>query len=248
MWRQDPISNTSMKIGLTYTGEERKHQNYVNWLKGTDDIEIVKLSAEDKNLDTLNNCDALVLSGGIDIDPAITRGSTDYPNRPERFQPERDSFEKALYKQAIENNLPVLGICRGMQLVNVLEGGTLIEDLGTRNGRHKKEGITDKAHRVEINSGTLLHEIVNTEKGDINSAHHQAIDKLGPALQSNSVSDDGTIEGLEWKDKTGKPFLLCVQWHPERMFQFPGSPLSVNIRNRFIEEIRKTIATKNENN
>ncbi len=237
-----------MKIGLTYTGDDRKHQNYVNWLKGTDDIEIVKLSAEDKNSDTLNNCDALVLSGGIDIDPTITQGSTDYPNRPDRFQPERDLFEKALYDQAIENNIPVLGICRGMQLVNVLEGGTLIEDLGKRNDRHKKEGITDKAHRVEINSGTLLHEIVNTERGEINSAHHQAVDKLGPALQSNSVSDDGTIEGLEWKDKTGKPFLLCVQWHPERMFQFPGSPLSVNIRNRFIEEIRKTIATKNENN
>lgn len=237
-----------MKIGLTYTGEERKHQNYVNWLKGTDDIEIVKLSAEDKNLDTLNNCDALVLSGGIDIDPSITHGSTDYPNRPERFQPERDLFEKALYEQAIENNIPVLGICRGMQLVNVLEGGTLIEDLGTRNDRHKKEGTIDKAHRVEINNSTLLHEIVITGNGEINSAHHQAIDQLGPALQSNSIADDGTIEGLEWKEKTGRPFLLCVQWHPERMFQFPGSPLSVNIRNRFIEEIRKTIATKNENN
>lgn len=237
-----------MKIGLTYTGDPVKHQNYVNWLKGTDDIEIIRLSAEDNNAERLNDCDALVLSGGVDIDPAITHGSSEYPNRPNRFQPERDLFEKTLYESAIDNKLPVLGICRGMQLVNVLEGGTLVEDLGTLNDQHQKDGTTDKAHKVKVKAGTLLDEIVNTDAGDINSAHHQAVDKLAPALQANSVAGDGTVEGLEWKEKENKPFLLCVQWHPERMFQFPGSPFSANIRDRFIEEIKRSIATKNENN
>lgn len=237
-----------MKIGLTYTGDAAKHQNYVNWLKGSDDIDIIKLSAEDDNAVSLKDCDALVLSGGVDIDPAITHGEANYPNKPDKFQPERDLFEKALYETAIGNNLPVLGICRGMQLVNVLQGGTLVEDLGTLNDTHKKESTADKAHQVTIKPNTLLNEIVQTDTGEINSAHHQAVDQLGPGLQANSIADDGTIEGVEWEDKKNKPFLLCVQWHPERMFQFPGSPLSVNIRNRFIEEIKRSITTKHENN
>ena len=141
----------------------------------------------------------------------------------------------------------MLGICRGMQLINVLEGGTLIEDLGTLNGQHQKTGVTDRVHNVQLIDNTLLKEIVNTTTGEINSAHHQAVSKLGEVLQANSLAKDGTIEGLEWKDKKDKPFLLCVQWHPERMVQFPNSPLSINIRNRFIDEIKKFIAKRNEN-
>ncbi len=237
-----------MKIGLTYTGDEKKHQNYINWLKGNDDIEVVRLSVEENNADLLKDCDALVLSGGIDIDPEITLGRPEYPNKPAVFQPERDLFEKSLYETAVSVQLPVLGICRGMQLVNVLHGGTLCEDLGQLNTTHKKEGTTDKSHTVKIEKNTLLYDIVNTGTGEINSAHHQAIDQLGEGLRANCVAVDGTIEGLEWMDKHSKPFLLCVQWHPERMFRFPGSPLSVNIRNRFIEEIKRSIKSTHENN
>lgn len=237
-----------MKIGLTYTGDPTKHQNYVNWLVGSDDIHVIRLSAADDNLQQLPACDALVLSGGIDIDPSVSHGSSSYPNMPARFQPERDLFEKELYEMAIAANIPVLGICRGMQLVNVLEGGTLIEDLDALNDQHQKNGTTDKSHTVQVKDHTLLREIAGTATGEINSAHHQAIDNTGPSLQVNSTAEDGTVEGLEWKDKEGKPFLLCVQWHPERMFQFPGSPFSINIRNRFIEEIQKSITSKNENN
>ena len=242
-------SNTDpkMKIGLTYTGDPVKHENYVRWLKGVDNIEIVKLSVEDDNATLLNECDALVLSGGVDMDPAISGGPEVYANQPDRFQPERDLFEKRLYEQAIVKKLPVLGICRGMQLINVLEGGTLVEDLGTLNEKHQKSGATDRVHTVHIIQNTLLSDIVNTDAGEINSAHHQAVNTLGGALQANIIADDGTIEGVEWKNKKNKPFLLCVQWHPERMFQFPDSPLSANIRNHFIDEIKKSIATKNEN-
>jgi putative glutamine amidotransferase len=236
-----------MKIGLTYTGDPVKHQNYVNWLKGDENIDIVKLSVQDDNAAALNECDALVLSGGVDMDPAIAGGPAEYANQPGSFQPERDLFEKNLYEQAKATGLPVLGICRGMQLINVLEGGTLIEDLGTLNGQHQKTGVTDRVHNVQLIDNTLLKEIVNTTTGEINSAHHQAVSKLGEVLQANSMAEDGTIEGLEWKDKKDKPFLLCVQWHPERMVQFPNSPLSINIRNRFIDEIKKFIAKRNEN-
>lgn len=233
-----------MKIGLTYTGDKIKHENYVNWLKGNDAIEVIKLSEEDNNAEAIKDCDALVLSGGIDINPEFTGHEIEYPNKPDVWHPERDQFEKSLYEYALDNSMPVLGICRGLQLVNVLQGGTLIDDLSHLNEKHKKEETSDKEHTININENSLLNEIVQVKEGEVNSAHHQSIDKLGKELMINSQADDGTIEGIEWKDKTGKPFMLCVQWHPERMFQFKSSPLSENIRNRFIEEIKKTILFK----
>src|SRR5688572_12238377 len=127
-----------MKIGLSYTGDYTKHANYVNWLKGNDDISIVRLAPEENNADLLKGCDALVLSGGVDINPDMSKGQSDYPNKPMHWQPERDLFEKSLYEEAIRDQIPVLGICRGMQLVNVLQGGTLVDDLGERNVKHKK--------------------------------------------------------------------------------------------------------------
>ena len=230
-----------MKIGLTYTGDQQKHQNYVNWLKGGDDWEIITLSAEENNAAKLQECNGLVLSGGVDVNPEMTGGAESYTNMPEEFHPDRDQFEKLLYEMAKQRGLPILGICRGMQLVNVLEGGTLVEDLDNRNEVHRKEGSTDKIHRVKTEDGSLLREIVKAEQGEINSAHHQGIGKPGGNLSINSMADDGTIEGLEWKDKSEKPFLLCVQWHPERMFQLPHSPFSDNIRERFIAEMKKSI-------
>ena len=239
-----------MKIGLTYTGFQHKHKNYINWLKGNDDIEVVRLSVEDNNATELNNCDGLVLSGGIDSDPIFYNGSKDYPNKPEEgWNTQRDLFEMSLYKSALKNDIPVLAVCRGMQLVNVLQGGTLTQDLGHLNTRHKAVEEVDRDHEITIEKNSLLEEIVRIPTGKINSAHHQCIDELGEGLMVNCLAEDGTVEGMEWKEKEGKPFLLCVQWHPERMYKFhlEDSPLSKNIRNRFIEEIKKSIAGKNEN-
>jgi len=232
-----------MTIGLTYTGDEKKHQNYINWLRGDDAIEIIELSAEKDNAVLMAGCDALVLSGGIDISPELSGGAAVYPHQPATWNRNRDSFEKSLYAFAIKQALPVLGICRGLQLVNVLEGGSLVDDLGGGNDQHKNDGA-DKDHIVFIEPGTLLNEIVSVASGQVNSAHHQAIQTTGATLLVNSRAADGTIEGVEWKEKEGKAFLLCVQWHPERMFEFPHSPLSENIRNRFIQEISQSISAK----
>jgi len=239
-----------MKIGLTYTGFQHKHKNYINWLRGNDDIEVIRLSVEDNNATVLNDCDGLVLSGGIDSDPIFYNGSKDYPNKPEEgWNTQRDLFEMSLYKSALKNDIPVLAVCRGMQLVNVLQGGTLTQDLGHLNTRHKAVEEVDRDHEITIEKNSLLEEIVRIPTGKINSAHHQCIDELGEGLMVNCLAEDGTVEGMEWKEKEGKPFLLCVQWHPERMYKFhlEDSPLSKNIRNRFIEEIKKSIAGKNEN-
>ncbi|MES1216172.1 MAG: gamma-glutamyl-gamma-aminobutyrate hydrolase family protein [Bacteroidota bacterium] len=239
-----------MKIGLTYTGYEHKHQNYFNWLKGDDDIEIITLSIEEDNAARIKECDGLVLSGGIDIHSDLYNGPHDYPHKPEEgWNTERDLFEKGLYEYALKNSLPILGVCRGLQLVNVLQGGTLKQDLGDLNDSHKAVQELDKEHVIDVYNNTLLSEIVTVKSGKVNSAHHQVIDKLGEDLMINCLSDDGAIEGTEWKDKKGKPFMLCVQWHPERMykFQLADSPLSKNIRNRFIVEIIKSKSEKNEN-
>jgi putative glutamine amidotransferase len=238
-----------VKIGLTYTGSPEKQENYIRWLKGNEDIEIIQLAAENRNADAVKDCDALVLTGGVDIHPKFYRSKkTGYPNHPDKFNEERDEFEIGVFHLTQENKIPVLGICRGFQLINCIFGGTLKQDLGAGlNKIHWSEKKKDdKAHGLHIETGTLMNDIVQTERIVVNSAHHQAVKKLGKGLKLNCRADDGTIEGFEWANKPGKPFLLCIQWHPERMFKFglQDSPLVAKIRERFIEEIKKSIANR----
>jgi putative glutamine amidotransferase len=236
----------TIKIGLTYTGNPEKHQYYVEWLKGKDDIKIVKLSADDDNLDLIDSCHALVLSGGIDIHPEFYHQKADYENVPEKFNERRDAFEIAAFHTAQKNNIPVLGICRGMQMINIIHKGSLVRDLDKKNKVHMRDSDQDKRHQVNIESGTLLHDMTGAIRGEVNSAHHQAIGDLGEGLVINAISDDGTIEGLERAAGSDKPFLLGIQWHPERMFRFQleNSPLSKIIRDRFLEQVNLSKAKK----
>ena len=240
-----------MKIGLTKTENEIKHQYYVNWLKGADTIEIITLAADNDTADTIKDCDALVLSGGVDIYPPLYgTEELNYNNAPIVFRKTRDEFEISVFRSAIENNIPVLGVCRGSQLINCVMGGTLKQDLSEEGNEvhwaEKKPG--DKAHVVHIENNSLLHNITRVSNGIVNSAHHQAIDTLGEGLTANCMAEDGTIEGIEWKDKNNKAFMLAVQWHPERMFQsgLQDTPLTKEIRDHFIEEIQKVKLKKNE--
>lgn len=226
-----------MKIAVTYTGNPVKHQYYIDWLKANEEIEIINLSADENNLHELDECTGLVLSGGIDIHPKFYGGEINYRGAPEKFNEERDDFEIAAFQSAQHNNIPVLGICRGMQLINVINKGTLIQDLPDESVSKVHNGNPDKLHNVIIEQDTLLRTIINQQKGEISSAHHQAIDKPGENLLVNCKADDGTIEGIEWKEKANKPFMLGIQWHPERMFQHKDSPFSKSIRDKFISVI-----------
>jgi len=237
-----------MNIGLTYTGSEEKHQHYVRWLKQSDPgIGIITLSAETKeNKGSITDCDALVLSGGIDIHPGYYNSNHFvYPNMPQQFYEKRDAFERSVFAAAQKKHIPVLGVCRGLQLINCILGGNLQQDLAAKNSVHKaivndQKKQFDKAHGLHITPGTLLAGIAGTERAVINSAHHQCVADIATGLMINSISDDNVPEGLEWKDKKGKPFLLCIQWHPERMYEFQleQSALSLGIRNLFISAIK----------
>ena len=236
-----------MTIGLTHTGNSEKHQFYIEWLKKGGDITIVELSVDKNNLDRLSECDALILSGGIDVHPRYYGSDKlDYPDAPSEFKEARDEFEMAAFQSAQENDLPVLGICRGLQLINVIHHGTLYQNLGDRDLNKIHKGEPDKSHQITVEKNTILFDVIKTERTGINSAHHQSIDKLGEGLMVNARSDEGIIEGIERKDKSQKPFLLAVQWHPERMFRFhlEDAPASKALREKFIEEVKKSIAAK----
>jgi putative glutamine amidotransferase len=235
---------TLLKIGVTFTGTDEKHNNYVKWLQVNELVEITRLSLLDNNLDMVNELDGIVLSGGLDMHPKYYHSDIiNYPNAPEKFDENRDEFEIAVFELSQRKRIPVLCVCRGMQLVNCILGGTLTQDIGpAANGIHQYQH-NDKAHGINILPGTLLNEITGLQRTVTNSAHHQSINKLGKGLVVNCTSDDGIIEGIEWECQDDQSFLLGVQWHPERMFKFhlEESPVSKNIRDWFINEIKKSI-------
>ena len=231
------------KIGISFT--KTSFQNYWNWFTADDlqnDLELVELSFEKNNSEDIYKCGGFVLTGGIDIHPSFYNGEKIYTNNPSSFQPDRDLFEEKIYRYSQLNKLPVLGICRGMQLINVLQGGKLIQDLDNSNTRHRKEE-SDKEHAIVAENDSLLHQIAGSFSGHVNSAHHQAIDPnaIGNNLMANAYDDDDEkiIEGLEFKNKTDKAFMLCVQWHPERMKGKEENPFSEKIKQGFLKAVRK---------
>jgi putative glutamine amidotransferase len=234
-----------VKIGLTYTGTDEKHNNYMEWLRAGDGIELIRLTDTQHTPEIINECDALVLSGGADMHPDYYNGEQTYKGMPKTFVRDRDEFELALLEAALKSSIPLLGVCRGMQLINVYLNGTLTQDLGELNKTHLG-GKHDRVHDVYVEKGTLLRQIARIDRGAVNSAHHQSIKILGEGLIANCYSDDGVIEGIEWKDKSKMPFMLAVQWHPERMnkFNLQDTPLAKNIRDRFIAETISSLQEK----
>ena len=225
------------RIGVTTS--DTNFQNYPNWISG-EGVEVVLLSYEQKNTQDFDSCDGFVLTGGIDVHPDFYQNDrVDYPNTTV-FNESRDLFEMQVFEYARQQNKPVLAICRGLQLVNIALGGNLIQDL-QENGfaNHRKGSDGDREHKIEVRAGTLLAQIAGVQHGFVNSAHHQGLDQIAEGLYVSAFSEDGVVEAIEYKD-ANKPFLLAVQWHPERM-QIPASNLafSQNIRSAFIDAMLK---------
>jgi putative glutamine amidotransferase len=170
------------------------------------------LEQPDEALDLL---DGLMLAGGADIDPT-SYGAQVHPETLDTV-PERDRFEIALVRAAIERDLPVFGICRGMQLINVAYGGTLLQHLPERFGHHehlKVVGSFDGAdHDVDLVEGSIAAQAAGETHHATKSHHHQGVDRLGEGLRiSGRSSMDGLPEAIEMP---ARRFVLGVQWHPE---------------------------------
>jgi len=231
------------KIGLSFTATN--YPNYWQWFDENDldnSFELVTLSFEENNLEDMLQCDGFILTGGVDVHPSFYKGDEQYQNMPGTFQPERDNFESNIYRHAKQLQLPILGICRGQQLVNILEGGRLIQDLGEEKNQVHRKLEADKKHPIQIAASSLLHSISGVESGEVNSAHHQCIDPLflPTSLKAVAFSEDQTIEAIEYSDATKKGFMLCVQWHPERMEKKETNPLSINIKKAFLDAINNS--------
>lgn len=157
---------------------------------------------------SLDGCDGLLLTGGTDVNPA-RYGQSPLPQT-ETPDKDRDDLELRLLREAVERDVPVLAICRGMQLFNVFHGGTLLQHIEGHAVRPADR--SQPAHAVEIVAGTRLAKIFGADELPVNSRHHQGVDRPGSGLVVSARSIDGIVEGLERPDLR---FAVAVQWHPE---------------------------------
>ena len=194
----------------------------------TDSEEVIKRAAE--------LCDGLLLTGGQDVSPDV------YDR--ERLSccgelcPARDREEALLLDLFLKNDLPVLGICRGIQFLNAHLGGTLYQDLKTQYGdtvEHRMSPPYDRSiHTVSLVKGTPLHSLLGTDEISVNSYHHQAVKRLAKPLCESALSCDGLIEGVFMPDKK---FVWAIQWHPE--FSYKKDDTSIKILKAFVDAAAK---------
>jgi putative glutamine amidotransferase len=221
-------------------GDCSKYEKYAAWISQEADVEVIKLGYVLNDFDVIKKCQGVLLTGGEDVHPR-------FYNRPELLKfcypddvdERRDEFDLRVIDYTQQNNLPLLGICRGLQITNVYFGGTLIPDLpsfGKFNHSKFGEG-KDRYHTISIDPHSQLNHISSKVEGEVNSAHHQAVKHVGKGLVANCFSKDGVIEGLERVDPKNHSYLLLVQWHPERMND-QSNPLTATIKRSFLDQVR----------
>lgn len=178
-----------------------------------------------------NMCDGVLMTGGHDVNPKMygeeKRSNCGLPNDT------RDNMEKYLFEKALETDMPVLGICRGIQLMNVLLGGTLYQDLPTEKTsdiEHHMDAPYDRAaHNVFVLPDTMLADIIGEGEYSVNSYHHQAIKEVAKDAEVMAVSEDGIVEAICVHNKK---FVVGVQWHPE--FAYKKDEKCKRLVNEFI--------------
>jgi putative glutamine amidotransferase len=160
----------------------------------------------------LDRVDGVLLTGGEDVDPACYHVAP-HPKL-ERIDAARDAVELALIAGARARRLPLLGICRGIQILNVAYGGTLFQDLESEHPTAIDHADEARRHDVRLDAGSQVHRIVGALRASVNSRHHQAVRQLGPGLRATAWADDGIVEAVE-PENGSEGWMLAVQWHPE---------------------------------
>lgn len=175
----------------------------------------------------------LVTGGAFDVDPALFGAESRHATV--KLKERRTAFELAIVRGAVERDLPVLGICGGQQLLNVVLGGTLIQhipdEIAGCLAHEQPNPRNEPGHDVVLTPGSLLHRITGTERIPVNSAHHQAVKAVAPGAVVDAVADDGVVEGIELPSKR---FCVGVQWHPE----YAISPADTRLMDAFVAACR----------
>lgn len=212
-------------IGITLDSEEAGgysqypwyavRQNYCAAVSAAGGLPVTLPHEPDAAAAYLERIDGLLVTGGhFDVDPELY-GDSDV-HETVRLKARRTEFERAMVESALAEDMPVLGVCGGQQLLHVLLGGALIQHIPDEVPdalEHEQENPRDEpGHMVAVTPGTLLHDIVQTEELAVNSAHHQAARDAAGGITVNATAPDGIIEGIEYG---AHGFCLGVQWHPE---------------------------------
>lgn len=200
-------------IGITCSktaeGKIAMSQNYLNsvWEAGAIGVFLAYTQDEDKLAEYSQAFDGFLFGGGDDMDPARYGEQKMFDNV--EIDADRDQFELGLYQHVKATGKPILGICRGIQLLNVAEGGTLYQHI---DGHRQEKPGTETEQRVNVAQGSMLHDLTGEQSLLVNSFHHQNIKDIAPTLAVDAISEDGYIEAAHMP---GHKFFFAVQWHPE---------------------------------
>lgn len=211
-------------IGITPSVENGENIYFINadnakaiTAAGGTPIILPLLESKDDIENAVQIIDGLYLSGGNDVDPTLF----DEEPHPQLgiVDPKRDKFESAIIREVLKLNKPILGVCKGCQMLNIVGGGDMYQDIYSQiEGnllQHNQNAPSDHgSHFVEVLEGSLLHQLVGLNKIKVNSRHHQANRKMGENFIVSGKASDGVVEAIESKQH---PFVLGLQWHPENM-------------------------------
>jgi len=227
-----------ISFGSVELGYREKEEKYLRSLEaaGAEPLP-VRPGAEREVADLLRRVDGWVFSGGDDIAPELY-GEVPVPEVTE-IHPPRDRMDMVIARAVLAERMPVLGICLGAQILNVASGGSLVQDIPSMVEAplaHAKGAV----HPVSVDPGTRLASILGAGVLQVNSYHHQCVNRLGRGFVVTARSPDGVVEGIE---RPGDPFTLGVQWHPEREDCAPGS--SDRLFAAFLEAARERGARRN---
>lgn len=190
---------------------------YAEAVSAVDGIPVVLPAAEDRLEDLLSRLDGLILTGGGDIDPRCY-GQPAHPIT-DKVEPTRDEFELGLARFALRTGIPILGVCRGAQVINVAAGGSLIQDIPSQRGdeiAHMQSSLARPAHSISIDADSRVARSLGVTSIDVNSGHHQAVLELGAGMRAVAWAKDGIVEAIE---SDQHPWAMGVQWHPEMLWR-----------------------------
>ena len=193
------------RVGVTY----RDAAKVVPYEKALREVGIEPVRIRPGDSEPVEGLDGLLLTGGVDVNPRLFRQEPHEAN--DKPDDERDAMEQRLLESALDQDLPVLAICRGMQLFNVVHGGTIAQHVEG----HRQPGV-DEAHPIGVEAGTRLAQAIGPGPHLVNSRHHQIVDQTGDGLRVTARSEEGYPEALERDDKK---FAVAVQWHPEDLVE-----------------------------